>query len=51
MNGLKIMIDQLEFVYLNDRKTGRKDVNKLISRPLLIYNFVEKLRLNFARTR
>ena len=37
MNGLTIMIGQLELVWLNNRKTGRKHVHKLISRRLLIF--------------
>ena len=35
MNGLTIMIGQLGLVQLTNRKTRRKHVNKLISRPLL----------------
>ena len=33
MNGLTIIIGQLKLVYLTNRKTKRKDVNKRISRP------------------
>ena len=36
MNGLPIMIGQLGFVQLTNRKMGRKNVNKRINRALLI---------------
>ena len=35
VNGLKIIIGQLGIVELTNRKTGRKNVNKLISTPFL----------------
>ena len=35
MNGLKIVIGQLRLVKLINRKTERKKINKLISRPLI----------------
>ena len=40
MNGLTIMIDELGLVKLTNRKTKRKDVNKLISRT-----FVNKISI------
>ena len=35
MNSLIIMIDQLRLVQFTNRKTGRMDVNKRISRPFV----------------
>ena len=37
LNSLTIVIDLLLLVLLTNRKTERKDVNKLIRRPLLIF--------------
>ena len=37
MNGLTIMIGQLVFGKLTNMITGKKDVNKLINRHLLIF--------------
>ena len=44
MNSLAIIISQLGLVQLTNRKTRRKDINKLISRQLLI--FINKMSAN-----
>ena len=42
MNGLAFLICQLGLFQFTNRKTGRKDINKLTSRPLLIF-YISKL--------